>query len=210
MARKGLGGIAAAALIAAALGAPALLADVPEPTICDQASRTVKFESVDTLRDTISARAGSGGAIIVSARGASEDDGYTREDTCPAPPAGAWRVVVLSGLGGGDTIGVQTLPKKLEAKLNGGGTVDDLDGHAGVDELRGGPSHDTLKGYEGADLFVGGSSSDEVLAGRGDDTIRVRDGGNNADAVNCGAGRDVAFVDPADRLRGCEVVNRGR
>jgi Ca2+-binding RTX toxin-like protein len=195
--------------VATALWAPALRADVPTPTVCDSASGTVTFESVDTLRDTISAYQDASGSIIVTASGASEDDGYTRQDTCQQLPGAPWRLVVLSGESGGDAISVRTLTPSIKAKLNGGGTVDDLEGHDGVDELRGGPSHDTLKGFEGNDLFVGGDSSDSVLAGRGADTIKVNDGANHPDTVKCGAGNDVVFADPPDKLSGCEKVHGG-
>jgi len=199
---------AAFAALLAAVGLSAALAGavVPGPTTCDSASKTVKFESVDTLRDTISARSGPAGAVIVKASGASEVDGYNREDTCPAPPGGRWELVVLSGDHGGDTIDVGAVPKGVKARLNGGGTVDSLEGHAGVDELRGGSSHDTLKAFEGDDLLVGGESTDKLLAGRGDDTIRVRDGGRQADRASCGAGHDIAIADRADELKGCETV----
>jgi hypothetical protein len=198
--------ISAVVAIAAAL-APAAIAggDLPGPTVCDTASRTVKFESVFTLRDTISAYQDPTGAIVVTASGASEDDGYQRQDTCSAIPGG-WKLVILSGDSGGDTIGVPTLPEGIEAKLNGGGTIDDLDGHAGVDELRGGDSHDTLKSFKGDDLLVGGTGQDKLLAGRGKDRIKVNDGGNQADVVKCGGGIDVVFADRVDRLKGCEKV----
>lgn len=197
------------AAIAAALWAPALRADVPEPTVCDSASGTVKFESVGTLREEISAYQDPTGAIIVTASGANEDEGYTRQDTCPQLPGQPWKLVVLSGDSGSDTIGVPTLPPSFKAKLNGGGTLDTLEGHAGVDELRGGSSHDTLLGFEGGDLFVGGSGQDKVLGGRGSDLIKVNDGGQQADVVKCGGGIDTVFADPPDKLKGCEKVHGG-
>ena len=200
-------GLAGSALAALALLAPGAFAglDEPEPTDCDVASRTVKFASVFTLRDTISAFQNPADEVVVTASGASEDTGYSRQDVCPAIPGG-WRLVVLSGDSGGDTIGVPTLPAKIKAKLNGGGTVDDLEGHAGVDELRGGSSHDTLKAFEGNDLLVGGASSDKLLAGRGNDRIKVNDGASHPDVVKCGSGNDVVSADKVDRLSGCERV----
>ena len=198
-------GLAGAALASLAILAPGAVAglDEPEPTDCDVANRTVKFASIFTLRDTISAYQNAAGEIVVTASGASKDTGYSRQDICPAIPGG-WRLVVLSGDSGGDTIFVGTLPASIKAKLNGGGTVDDLEGHKGVDELRGGPSHDTLKSFEGNDLLVGGTGQDKLLAGRGKDRVKVNDGGNQADVVKCGEGNDVVFADKVDRLKGCE------
>jgi hypothetical protein len=52
--------------------------------------------------------------------------------------------------------------------------------------------------------------TDWVLAGRGDDRIEARDG--NGDFIQCGDGRDVAYVDRFDQVAhsGCEVIHRGR
>ena len=193
--------------IAAAVWAPPLVADVPMPTVCDSGSGTVRFESVGTLREKISAYQDPSGAIVVTASGANEDEGYTRQDTCPELPGQPWKLVVLSGESGGDTIGVPTLTVSIKAKLNGGGTPDTLEGHAGIDELRGGPAFDVLKGFEGADLLVGGDTSDKLLAGRGADVIKVNDGGRQADVVKCGGGIDTVFADPPDKLKGCEKIH---
>jgi Ca2+-binding RTX toxin-like protein len=199
--------LAGSAMAAMATLAPGALAglDEPEPTDCNAAKRTVSFASIFTLRDTISAYQNPAGEIVVTASGASKDSGYSRQDICPAIPGG-WKLVVLSGDSGGDTIGVPTLPAQIKAKLNGGGTVDELEGHAGVDELRGGPSHDTLKSFEGNDLLVGGSGQDKLLTGRGNDRIKVNDGGRQPDNVRCGDGNDIVFADEVDRLKGCERV----
>ncbi len=195
--------------VGAMLWAPALQADVPEPTVCDSASGTVKFESVGTLREDISAYQDATGAIVVTASGANEDEGYTRQDTCPELAGQPWKLVVLTGDSGSDTIFVGTLPDSIEAKLNGGGTLDTLEGHTGVDELRGGSSHDTLRGFQGGDLFVGGSGQDKVLAGKGADLVKVNDGGHQADVVKCGGGIDTVRADPPDKLKGCEKVRGG-
>ncbi|HEY8001200.1 MAG TPA: calcium-binding protein [Solirubrobacterales bacterium] len=207
--KRGVWSGVALAAFAASVWAPALRADVPEPTVCDSASGTVKFESVGTLREEISAYQDPTGAIVVTASGANEDEGYTRQDTCPELPGQPWKLVVLSGDSGSDTIYVGTLTESIKAKLNGGGTLDTLEGHAGVDELRGGSSHDTLRGFEGGDLFVGGSGQDKVLAGKGADVIKVNDGGRQADSVKCGGGIDSVFADPPDKLKGCEKVHGG-
>ena len=182
------------------------LAIVPGPAVCDESGRTVRFHSVDTLRDTISAFRDPSGAIVINARGASKDDGYTRQDICPAIPGQPWLVVILSGDDGGDTIGVPTLAAEVKARLNGEGTVDTLEGHAGRDELRGGSAHDTMSGFEGDDELIDRDGVDEALGGRGDDVIKVDDGGRQADVVRCGSGRDLALADRVDRLSGCEKV----
>lgn len=49
--------------------------------------------------------------------------------------------------------------------------------------------------------------NDTLSGGPGNDTIHARDG--HRDVIDCGPGRDVAFVDPVDLVRGCERVVRG-
>jgi len=73
-----------------------------------------------------------------------------------------------------------------------------------------------LRGTQGSDLMLarGGrdrirprAGKDCVFAGNGNDRVFARRGGN--DTVRCGRGRrDVAYVDRADRVRGCERVVR--
>jgi Ca2+-binding RTX toxin-like protein len=78
-------------------------------------------------------------------------------------------------------------------RVRGGADDDRAQGFLGRDPMRGGPGNDTLDGGGGRDRLVGG---------RGKDTIEARDG--KRDRVNCGRGRDRAFVDSKDRVRGCE------
>jgi hypothetical protein len=46
-----------------------------------------------------------------------------------------------------------------------------------------------------------------VLAGPGADSVHAF-GGGDRDYVNCGPGRDTAYVDRGERTRGCERVRR--
>ena len=63
---------------------------------------------------------------------------------------------------------------------------------------------DDLRGGAGGDLIDGGNRQDVIDAGPGDDRIRAYDGW--LDTVRCGAGDDVAFVDPVDMAAGCEEL----
>ena len=47
---------------------------------------------------------------------------------------------------------------------------------------------------------------DVILAGAGDDSVHARNA--HRDVVDCGPGRDTAWVDRADVVRGCEIVHR--
>jgi hypothetical protein len=56
------------------------------------------------------------------------------------------------------------------------------------------------------DLLLGGDGEpDIVYAGNGHDTVHAFDG--VADEIDCGPGRDVAFVDAFDIVHRCEVIN---
>jgi Ca2+-binding RTX toxin-like protein len=82
--------------------------------------------------------------------------------------------------------------------MRGGSGDDDLQGLLGRDKLIGGGGNDTLDG---------GGGRDRIKGRRGRDTIEARDG--KRDRILCGRGRDKAFVDSKDRVRGCEEIVRG-
>ncbi len=90
-----------------------------------------------------------------------------------------------------------------------------LIGGPGADELRGGPGSDSLTGNTGNDVLRGGTGEDSLYGGPGNDRIFAsgdptdEQGRTAHDFVACGGGRhDVAFVDRADRVSGCETVHR--
>ncbi|MDQ4048296.1 MAG: hypothetical protein M3131_02800, partial [Actinomycetota bacterium] len=80
-----------------------------------------------------------------------------------------------------------------------------LRGGASSTPIRAIPGNDTLLGGRGDDRLSGGGGGDRLSGGPGKDRIAARDG--RRDLVDCGAGRrDVAVVDPLDRVRRCERV----
>lgn len=83
---------------------------------------------------------------------------------------------------------------------------DVLRGGDGDDELEGGRDRDILDGGAGDDQLNGGHDPDAVAGGPGNDRILARGGGR--DVVDCGPGRDVAFVDSRDVVRRCERISR--
>jgi Tol biopolymer transport system component len=90
---------------------------------------------------------------------------------------------------------------------------DRLLGERGNDRLDGGPGNDLLDGGAGADRLTDTRGRDRFAGGSGADRISARDrpraDRRRADVVRCGPGRDVAFVDRADRVaRDCEQVRR--
>ena len=100
---------------------------------------------------------------------------------------------VVFGRGGGDTI-------------RGAAGHDCLIGAAGNDVLLGEAGDDRLTGGRGADRLVGGPGVNVYDAGSGNDVVEAANG--RSEVVRCGAGRDTARVDRADRLSGCERVTR--
>jgi dipeptidyl aminopeptidase/acylaminoacyl peptidase len=64
---------------------------------------------------------------------------------------------------------------------------------------------DYLAGGRGNDVILGGPGRDVMLGGPGNDTFLARDG--RVDLVEGGPGRDRAFIDRHDRLRGVERVH---
>jgi Ca2+-binding RTX toxin-like protein len=84
--------------------------------------------------------------------------------------------------------------------------ADLLYGEGGNDTLLGGRGNDVLFGGRGADVLDGGRGLDRLYGGPGNDLVKARDGAR--DVVDCGPGRDLAFVDRLDRTSGCERVLR--
>jgi hypothetical protein len=94
-----------------------------------------------------------------------------------------------------------------EDVLVGGRFRDLLDGGRGADLLVGGRRFDEIAGGPGRDQLVGGFGPDAFFAGPGDDRIRAAD--PKSDRIECGAGRDVAYVSRRDQTLGCERVVLG-
>jgi uncharacterized delta-60 repeat protein len=77
----------------------------------------------------------------------------------------------------------------------------------GVDKLFGGKGPDKLFGEGGGDTLTGGAAKDSYSGGPGNDTVNAKDGVK--EQVDCGKGSgDVANVDQADVVSGCETVHR--
>jgi hemolysin type calcium-binding protein len=88
--------------------------------------------------------------------------------------------------------------------IYGRGGPDRIFGLAGQDYLDGGRGADWLYGGTGGDRLRGGGGSDHLDGGPGADLVLARDG--KVDSIDCGRGRDTAYVDDQDRVRACERI----
>ena len=118
----------------------------------------------------------------------------------------------ISGRGGDDVLrGVAG-----NDKLKGAAGADELKGSKGNDKIFGGGASDVLIGGKGKDKLDPGKGEDGVnmrdgveLASPGDDVIKARDG--SMDQINCGDGKDRAFVDAEEEgVFDCESGERRR
>ncbi|MBE2320592.1 lytic murein transglycosylase [Solirubrobacter sp. CPCC 204708] len=90
-------------------------------------------------------------------------------------------------------------------KLTGGAAHEQLFGEGGDDTIRGGDGNDTIAGGEGKDRLWGNKGVDAVDGGAGNDRLDGRDA--TTEALRCGAGRDEAWADKADKPVACEKTH---
>jgi hypothetical protein len=84
---------------------------------------------------------------------------------------------------------------------------DRAEGGPGRDQVGGGRGDDELSSGPGNDFIAGGFGRDDIEAAAGDDEVWSFD--PNPDTVDCGPGRDRAYVSRNDRVTGCETVTYG-
>lgn len=84
------------------------------------------------------------------------------------------------------------------------GGRDYVEARGSGDQLHGGPGRDELRGMNGEDEIHGDRGSDVIFGNALPDTIYAADG--YTDYVNCGTGRDRAYLDGYDVAINCEDV----
>lgn len=169
------------------------------------------------------------GELHVSTPGLSDSDPALFGAT-----AGTVRVIVVQGLGGDDTITIQTGFRSAERirvegsvgndsirvgaanadlaggpdndTLVGGSGNDTVRGQSGDDQLSGGDGDDQLRGALGDDFVLGGAGNDCVAGGRGSDTVR---GGDGDDLVTGGRGPDDVAGDDMFGQIGIDTIDGG-
>jgi hypothetical protein len=104
---------------------------------------------------------------------------------------------IIHGGAGTDTVRyLQPVRVSLDGVAN--------DGPAGFANDNIGTDVEVLEGSDGGDLLEGGPGANTLLGDGGDDEIHAID--HTADVIDCGAGDDLAVVDPIDTTRNCETV----
>jgi Ca2+-binding RTX toxin-like protein len=154
-----------------------------------------------------------GGMLLSGVVLAKPIKGGSGNDTLPGTNSKDY----IKGNGGNDDIN----GKEGEDHLYGGKGKDNLRGGRGIDWIWGDAGADTAYGNQGYDhLYAeypsqgskgsiqaakikGGRKPDVLLGGRGNDTIRAKNG--KKDIVRGGPGRDTAYVDPVDTVKAVEV-----
>ena len=160
-----------------------------------------------STRVVFEVRADESGAQQVSATASADRDSDMRDNSASAaisvaapfapPPATVPTTRVASHTRAGTA---------RADHLTGTAANDVLYGLGGNDTLLGLGGNDVLYGGAGADTLNGGPGADRIYGGPGNDVLRARDG--RRDVVDCGAGRDTAYVDRLDRVSACETVKR--
>jgi Ca2+-binding RTX toxin-like protein len=160
-----------------------------------------------STRVVFEVRADESGAQQISATASADRDSDTSDNSASAaisvaapfapPPATVPTKRVASHTRAGTT---------RADHLTGTAASDVLYGLGGNDTLLGLGGNDVLYGGVGADKLNGGPGADRLYGGPGNDVLRARDG--RRDVVDCGPGRDTAYVDRLDRVSGCETVRR--
>jgi hypothetical protein len=109
---------------------------------------------------------------------------------------------VLSGGRGNDCLDAGSGDDNLDGKIG----KDKVDGGPGNDLVIGGKGNDKLRGRGGTDLLSDGLGHNVFNAGGGADVVSARN--SEPDKINCGPGKDHAYVDAHDKVRACETVVR--
>jgi Ca2+-binding RTX toxin-like protein len=150
--------------------------------------------------DRISAFAGND---LVYARGGADDiragsgnDGVRGGDGADLAYGGRGNDVLAGGNG--------------PDRLYGGSDSDRVNGGDGSDRLSANKGNDDVSGGNGDDTLYGGWGADRVYGGWGNDELHSLAADGDVDLLQCGPGRDKAWILRAERARtqvvGCEVV----
>jgi Ca2+-binding RTX toxin-like protein len=154
----------------------------------------------------------SGAALAVTRVGGPGNDVVLGTEG-PDDLAGGGGSDSIIGFGGKDVLTGGLLPARRgefpppevgpnsDDSLIGGSDNDLMDGNLGSDQILSGAGDDILLDGEQA-----GGSYDVLIGDAGNDVLWPRNKPGGKDLTLCGAGRDIAHVDRADVVIGCEKV----
>ncbi len=172
----------------------------------------------------IASLAGVAYAAVINCDGSSTCEGTPQPDEI----TGTDRAEKILAKEGGDDVNALDGPDNVSGYRGG----DEIDGGPGSDRVSGGDGDDQrgngqgitdsgLFGNGGRDRVLGGPGADDVTGGNGADGMAGGDGNDIVDSfdqtkdlyVDCGPGRDIAYVDRKDRrgkiIEDCEQIIRG-
>jgi hypothetical protein len=201
---------AAAAIVVGTSGDDVPLAGTPEQdSIYGQAGNDVLLgqggnDDLDGGPEQDSIYGQAGNDVLLGQGGNDDLDGGPGADTLRGGP-GADDAVVYAG----EADVSVTLNARDDDGARGEGDnvhrdVEDIYTGDGDDTITGASTRNTIDSGGGADRLTGRKGVDFLFGGAGNDGLHARDGAR--DAIDCGAGRDVAAADPVDELTGCETV----
>ncbi len=153
--------------------------------------------------------------VLVGGPGADRISGDNGRDTADYAARTAPLTITLDGqandgeAGEADNVAVETVIGGSGAdKLTGGAGDEQLFGEGGNDQLHGGDGADTLVGGDGNDKLWGDGGLDGMDGGAGNDQLDGRDG--LVEYLRCGAGKDEAWADKADKPANCEKTHTSK
>jgi hypothetical protein len=112
----------------------------------------------------------------------------------------------VSGGPGNDIIGGSKTPIRIGSTPEFDPSEPGGDVFFGEEVFSGGRGNDVIFGFAGVDSIKGGPGKDKLDSGADNDFINAKDGRRDK-KVSCGPGkRDVAVIDKADSVSGCEKI----
>jgi Ca2+-binding RTX toxin-like protein len=148
----------------------------------------------------------------------SDTAGVIPGQNCAALSSTSVQCVRLAIYGPGDGFGAVLQAGDDTLRLTGDARYGRLDGGPGADTIISGNARNVIVGDDGNDTLRGHSGNDGLFGDRGLDALHGGGGNDRLEArnldrdrlIDCGAGRDVALIDPMRDPKpiGCEVIVR--
>ena len=182
--------VGAGVVVATSVAAAAVVLGTPGDDVLrgtDRPDRVSAFAG----NDAVYARAGGD-----DVRAGAGNDGVRAGDGGDLVYGGRGNDVIGGGTGGD--------------RLYGGSDSDEVNGGDGNDRAAGNRGPDDVSGGDGNDSLYGGWGADRVFGGPGSDELHALAADGDVDLLQCGPGRDTAWILRSERritqVVGCEFV----